>query len=219
MSGSFEKDNEAAEPVTITDKRRIDPATGQVRDAASGSTPGGSEPEAAPPAGGADAPDAGRENEKAAELLADLQRVQADFANYRKRVLREQQAAVERAKAAVVAELLPILDDLDRARAHGDLAAGPFKAFADKLVSTLESLGLSSFGSEGEAFDPMLHEAVQHEGSGENPVIGTVMRRGYKFGELVVRHALVGVVDAEPEAGADPGPTDGRAAESAETDQ
>ena len=134
---------------------------------------------------------------KVAELTADLQRVQADFANYRKRALRDQQAAADRAKAAVVSQLLGVLDDLDRARKHGDLESGPLKSVADKLTSALTGLGLTAFGAEGEDFDPVLHEAVQHEGeaAGPEPVIGTVMRQGYKLGEQVLRHAMVGVVD------------------------
>src|SRR5262249_21649483 len=81
--------------------------------------------------------------------------------------------------------------------------SGPLKAVADKLIGALENAGLVGFGVEGDAFDPSLHEAVQHEGDGSNPVVGTVMRRGYKFGEQVLRHAMVGVVDTEldPEAG------------------
>jgi molecular chaperone GrpE len=135
---------------------------------------------------------------KVAELTADLQRVQADFANYRKRALRDQQAAADRAKATVVSQLLGVLDDLDRARAHGDLDSGPLKSVADKLMSALTGLGVAAFGAEGEDFDPVLHEAVQHEGDGgegSKPVIGTVMRQGYRLGENVLRHALVGVVD------------------------
>ena len=128
-------------------------------------------------------------------MLNDLQRVQADFANYRKRALRDQQVTGERAKAAVITQLLGVLDDLERARSHGDLESGPLKAVAEKLTSTLEGLGLTSFGAVGEDFDPSLHEAVQHEGDGSSPVVGTVMRRGYKVGDLVVRHAMVGVVD------------------------
>ena len=132
-------------------------------------------------------------NAKAAELLGDLQRVQADFANYRKRALRDQQVAGERAKAAVVSQLLPILDDLDRARSHGDLETSPLKSVADKLTAALAGLGLTAFGAEGDEFDPSLHEAVQHEGEGSKPVLGTVMRQGYKLGEQVRRHALVHV--------------------------
>jgi molecular chaperone GrpE len=179
------------EQVTVTDKRRIDPETGEVRHVASGAAPSGAVPDA--PAGKVSASD-----EKVAELTADLQRVQADYANYRKRALRDQEATAERAKAAVVSQLLGVLDDLDRARAHGDLDSGPLKSVADKLLSALTGLGLTAFGAEGEDFDPVLHEAVQHEGDGADgskPVIGTVMRQGYKLGDQVLRHALVGVVD------------------------
>ncbi|MCI4673745.1 nucleotide exchange factor GrpE [Candidatus Mycolicibacterium alkanivorans] len=178
----------ADEPVTVTDKRRIDPRTGEIREGASGPAPGGPAPEASAPVGGELA-------DKVAELTSDLQRVQADFANYRKRALRDQQVAGERAKAVVVSQLLTVLDDLDRARSHGDLDAGPLKSVADKLTSVLTGLGLTAFGAEGDEFDPSLHEAVQHEGEGSKPVIGTVMRQGYKLGEQVLRHALVGVVD------------------------
>lgn len=183
---------ELDEPIIIADNRRIDPETGRVRDAAgSGPTPGGPAPEV---------PSVSEETQsEAAELVADLQRVQADFTNYRKRALRDQQVATQRAKAHVLTQLLPVLDDLDRARAHGDLDSGPLKSVADKLIDVLEGVGLAAFGSEGEEFDPALHEAVQHEGDGEHSVIGTVMRRGYKVGDHVVRHAMVGVVDAVPD--------------------
>lgn len=179
--------NDPHEPVTVTDKRRIDPNTGQVRDSASsGPAPSGSVPEAAAPTA----------SDAEAELIADLKRVQADFTNYRKRSLRDQQLAGERAKAGVVSQLLTVLDDLDRARSHGDLDAGPLKSVADKLTAALTGLGLTSFGDEGDDFDPSLHEAVQHEGDGLKPVIGMVMRRGYRLGEQVLRSALVGVVDS-----------------------
>ncbi len=186
------------EQVTVTDKRRIDPETGEVRQSASGPTSSGSAP-------GAFAGETPEEANKAAELLGDLQRVQADFANYRKRALRDQQAAADRAKAAVVNQLLGVLDDLDRARKHGDLDSGPLKSVADKLMDALTGLGLTAFGAEGEDFDPVLHEAVQHEGDGADgskPVIGTVMRQGYKLGEQVLRHALVAVVDTVAGEGA-----------------
>ena len=173
------------EPVTVTDKRRIDPQTGEVREGA----PSGAAPQGAAPAAPGDA-------DKIAELTADLQRVQADFANYRKRALRDQDAVGERAKAVVVSQLLPVLDDLDRARSHGDLDSGPLKSVADKLAAAFAGLGLTEFGTQGEEFDPSLHEAVQHEGDGSNPVIGHVMRKGYKLGEFVLRPAMVGVVDA-----------------------
>ncbi|ORW08988.1 molecular chaperone GrpE [Mycolicibacter longobardus] len=177
--------------MTVTDKRRIDPETGEVREGSSGPAPSGPAPEE-PAAGGA-------EVDQVAELTADLQRVQADFANYRKRALRDQQGVADRAKAAVVTELLGVLDDLDRARSHGDLESGPMKALADKLTGVLSGMGLEPFGAEGDEFDPLLHEAVQHEGDGTHSVIGTVMRQGYKLGEQVLRHAMVGVVDTIPD--------------------
>ncbi|MCV7031166.1 nucleotide exchange factor GrpE [Mycobacterium sherrisii] len=184
------------EPVTVTDKRRIDPETGEVRSAPP--SPANAGPGGAAPTESATDDGAG----KVAELTADLQRVQADFANYRKRALRDQQAAADRAKATVITQLLGVLDDLERARSHGDLESGPLKSVADKLDSALTGLGLVAFGAEGEDFDPVLHEAVQHEGDGgegAKPVIGTVMRQGYKLGENVLRHALVGVVDTIPD--------------------
>ncbi|MGE2692163.1 nucleotide exchange factor GrpE [Mycolicibacterium pulveris] len=180
--------NDSHEPVTVTDKRRIDPDTGEVREQATGPAPSGPDPEA------------GGSPQEVTELKSTLQRVKAEYDNYRKRTLRDQQVIAERSKATVLTELLPVLDDLDRARSHGDLESGPFKAVADKLISTLEGLGLSGFGDEGDDFDPELHEAVQHEGDGTHPVVGTVMRRGYKVGELVLRHAMVGVVDTVPDS-------------------
>jgi molecular chaperone GrpE len=181
--------NDSHEPVTVTDKRRIDPETGQLRETATAPAPSGPAPEAA----------AAPTSDEAAELKNTLQRVKAEYDNYRKRALRDQQLAAERTKAAVVAQLLPVLDDLDRARSHGDLESGPLKSVADKLATALEGLGLSGFGDEGEEFDPSLHEAVLHEGEGTHPIVGTVMRRGYKVGDQVVRHALVGVVDTVPD--------------------
>jgi len=189
------------EHVTVTDKRRIDPETGEVRHVPPGTGPGGTPGGTAPGNFSGESPE---EANKAAELLSDLQRVQADFANYRKRALRDQQAAADRAKASVISQLLGVLDDLDRARKHGDLESGPLKSVADKLMSALTGLGLTAFGDEGEDFDPVLHEAVQHEGDGADgskPVIGTVMRQGYKLGEQVLRHALVGVIDTVAGAG------------------
>lgn len=185
-----ERVKEEGEPITVTDKRRIDPETGQVRETpAAGPAPGGPAPEAGV---------AGDDTDEVAELKSTLQRVKAEYDNYRKRTLRDQQMIADRAKVAVVSQLLGVLDDLDRARSHGDLESGPLKSVADKLAGALEQLGLTAFGEEGDEFDPALHEAVQHEGDGTHPVVGTVMRRGYRVGEQVVRHALVGVVDTVP---------------------
>lgn len=189
-------ENDSHEPVTITDKRRIDPDTGEVREAPA---PEGPAPASGEPTGDSD---------EVAELKATLQRVKAEYDNYRKRALRDQQVVADRAKAGVITQLLGVLDDLDRARSHGDLESGPLKSVADKLVGALEGQGLSGFGEEGDEFDPSLHEAVQHEGDGTHPVIGTVMRRGYRIGDQVVRHALVGVVDTVPDADAGAQPAD-----------
>jgi molecular chaperone GrpE len=180
--------NDSHEPVTVTDKRRIDPETGELREQATGPAPSGPAPEAE-----------GSTSEEVTELKSTLQRVKAEYDNYRKRALRDQQLAADRTKVAVVTQLLPVLDDLDRARSHGDLESGPLKSVADKLATVLEGLGLSGFGDEGDEFDPALHEAVQHEGEGTHPIVGTVMRRGYRVGDQVVRHALVGVVDTVPD--------------------
>ncbi|NRI66919.1 MULTISPECIES: nucleotide exchange factor GrpE [Rhodococcus] len=138
-----------------------------------------------------------------AERTADLQSLQAQFMNYKRRVDRDKQVDIANAKASVVGVLVPILDDLDRARAHGDLEEGPLRALADKLNTTLTGLGLSEFGAVGDAFDPELHEAVQHEGEGADPVLSVVMRKGYKFGDRVLRHAMVGVADRVGEQPAD----------------
>jgi molecular chaperone GrpE len=224
--GNSNTENNPPEQVTVTDKRRIDPETGEVRHVSPGAGPGSGP-------GGTTLPGAAQSahpaTEKVAELTADLQRVQADFANYRKRALRDQQAAGDRAKAGVVSQLLGVLDDLERARKHGDLDSGPLKSVADKLDSALTGLGLVAFGAEGEDFDPVLHEAVQHEGdgaAGSKPVIGTVMRQGYQLGDQVLRHALVGVVDtvstdadeAVPAAAATTGDPDASAAETEPAD-
>ena len=206
-------EHEAHEPVVVTDKRRIDPETGAVREGATGPAPSGSAPAAS----------GGTESDDAAELKATLQRVKAEYDNYRKRSVRQELLAAERAKAAVVTQLLGVLDDLDRARSHGDLESGPMKSVADKLTTALEGLGLTAFGDEGDEFDPSLHEAVQHEGDGTKPVVGTVMRRGYRLGDHVLRHALVGVVDTvDDEPGASETQTDGNgdtgAAQTAESE-
>ena len=197
--------NPQEEPVTIVDNRKIDPngeaAKGDVNEAAAAAE--SEESAAAGP--GADTGE-GVQSELA-ERTADLQRLTAEYANYRRRAERDRKAATDAAKATVVTELLGVLDDLDRARSHGDLEAGPLKSVADKLTDALQKQGLEEFGAEGEPFDPTLHEAVQHEGEGHNPVIGLVMRKGYRLGDRVLRHAMVGVTDAVAESASAPDDT------------
>lgn len=194
-------DNTEQEPVTFVDKRKIDPETGEVRE-------GDAVPEPLVGTGAAPQPESVDEgtvdgdvvedprDTQVAELTADLQRVSAEYANYRRRTDREKQTGAENAKASVVSQLLPVLDDLERARQHGDLETGPLKAVADKLAGVFSNIGLTTFGAEGDAFDPAIHEAVSHEGDGSSPVVGTLMRPGYKLGERVLRTAMVGVVDS-----------------------
>jgi molecular chaperone GrpE len=132
------------------------------------------------------------------ERLRDLQRVTAEYANYRKRVERDRTAMAEQAIGVVLQALLPILDDLDRARDHGDLT-GPFGAVAEQLNAALAKFGLTVFGEQGDAFDPTRHEAVAHQTSAEvtEPTCVTVMRRGYMLGDRLLRPALVAVADPE----------------------
>ena len=135
-----------------------------------------------------------------AERTEDLQRLNAEYTNYRRRTERDRQAVIETAKAKVIADLLPVLDDLELAREHGDLE-GPLKAFADKLHGTLEKHDLAAFGEEGDAFDPEVHEAVQDLSSGDEQVLGTVLRKGYRVGDRLVRNAMVIIADPSDETG------------------
>lgn len=128
------------------------------------------------------------------ERTGDLQRLTAEYANYRKRVDRDRSTVGELATGRVVEAFLPVLDDIERAGTHGDLT-GAFKAVADKIVDGLSRLGLEPFGQVGDEFDPSLHEAVLHDESDDvaAPTATTVMRRGYRLGERLLRPAMVGV--------------------------
>lgn len=130
-----------------------------------------------------------------AERTEDLQRLNAEYTNYRRRTERDRQAVIETSKAKVLADFLPILDDLELARQHGDLNEGPLKAIADKLNGVLTNNQLVPFGEEGDVFDPEVHEAVQDLSTGDEQAVGTVLRRGYKVGERVVRTAMVIIAD------------------------
>jgi molecular chaperone GrpE len=132
------------------------------------------------------------------ERTRDLQRISAEYANYRKRVDRDRGVAAEQTTGLVLTALLPILDDLDRAREHGDLV-GPFGTVAEQLTAALGKFGLTSFGEKGDPFDPTRHEAVAHQTSADvtEPTCIDVMRRGYLLGDRLLRPALVAVADPE----------------------
>ncbi|MEU9825077.1 nucleotide exchange factor GrpE [Micromonospora chersina] len=132
------------------------------------------------------------------ERTRDVQRVSAEYANYRKRVDRDRSLVQEQATGTVLTALLPILDDLDRAREHGDLV-GPFGSVAEQLTAALGKFGLTAFGEQGDPFDPTRHEAVAHQTSADvtEPTCVQVMRRGYQLGERLLRPALVAVADPE----------------------
>jgi len=131
-------------------------------------------------------------------LTADLQRLQAEYANYRKRVDRDRSVAAEFSIAAVLVELLPVLDDLDRAAEHGELTGG-FKAVADRITATVERLGLTKFADAPVAFNPEIHEALTHEVSKDvsEPTASKILQPGYKFKERIIRPARVAVTDPE----------------------
>jgi molecular chaperone GrpE len=142
----------------------------------------------------------------AAERLADLQRLQAEYVNYKKRVDRDRAMVQELAVHSVIEALLPVLDDIHAARQHGDLESGPFAAIADKLESTLGKFGLERYGGAGEVFDPSLHEALMHapwpqDGSlperADSTTVVQVLQPGYRAGERVIRPARVAVADPE----------------------
>jgi molecular chaperone GrpE len=139
--------------------------------------------------------------DEVATLTSDLQRLQAEYANYRKRVDRDRVSTTEFAFASVLLEFLPILDDLDRAAEHGELIGG-FKAVADRINATVEKLGLTKFAQAPVTFNPEIHEALMHETSKDvtEPTATKILQPGYKFKERVIRPARVAVTDPEESA-------------------
>ena len=129
-------------------------------------------------------------------LTADLQRLQAEYANYRKRVDRDRASAADYSVASVLSELLPVLDDLDRAEQHGELTGG-FKAVADRITAITSKLGLEKFAEVGVAFDPAIHEALVHNTSADvsETTATEILQPGYKYKERVIRPARVAVTD------------------------
>ncbi|KGM14825.1 hypothetical protein N867_15145, partial [Actinotalea fermentans ATCC 43279 = JCM 9966 = DSM 3133] len=131
----------------------------------------------------------------AAERLDDLQRLQAEYVNYRRRVDRDRAVAGELAVLGMIEALMPVLDEIELARQHGELADGPFASIAEKLETTLGRFGWERYGAAGEAFDPTVHEALMHAESAEvdEPTVTQVLQPGHRVGERIVRAARVAV--------------------------
>ena len=195
------RENGSEQEPVIRDNRKIDPETLEAREPAPAESPEAAET-AAPAAGLGGALD-GVAAEMLAERTADLQRLQAEYSNYRKRVERDRTLVKEQAVAGVLAELLPVLDDIGRARDHGELTGG-FAKVSESLEATLGKLGLAVFGAKGDPFDPTVHEALMHSYSTEvtEPTCVEILQPGYRIGDRVLRPARVAV--AEPEEGGTP---------------
>ena len=133
--------------------------------------------------------------EQLAERTNDLQRLGAEYANYRRRTQAEREQVIENAKAQVVMRFLPIVDDFGLAEQHGDLAEGPMKAFHDKFMNVLDGLKLQAFGDPGDEFDAEPYEAVQDMSTGDTKTVGTVLRKGYKLNGRLLRTAMVIIAD------------------------
>jgi molecular chaperone GrpE len=150
--------------------------------------------ETATPAAPTEAPGGNDLQKQLAERTADVQRLQAEYANYRKRVDRDRAAMREHAVAGALAELLPVLDAIGQARDHGELSGG-FKSVADSLQAAVGKLGLVSYGQRGDAFDPKIHEALTHTYSPDvtDDTCVEIFQPGYKVGERILRPARVAV--------------------------
>jgi len=197
-------DSEESEPTgpKITDKRRLDPKTGAVRAKAHTAPDLSDAPDVPDDASSIEVEDVHPDTTLAADLTRDLQRLQAEYVNYKKRVDRDRELHHHVAVSSVVEALLPVLDDVHLARQHGDLEGGPFAAIADKLEATLAKFGVERFGQPGDAFDPTVHEALMHieaelaEGTEVTTVV-QVLQPGYRMGERLVRAARVAVADPQ----------------------
>ena len=184
----------AGEGVRVSDKRRIDPETYEVREGVASNISADEALAAEDAAASALEGDVAGVEAKVAELTADLQRVHAEYANYRKRVERDREVMQQMAVGAALAELLPVLDDIERAREHGELE-GAFRTVGENLEAALAKLGLEKFGASGEEFDPMVHEALTTEENDavSTPTVTTVYQPGYRFADRVLRPARVAV--------------------------
>jgi molecular chaperone GrpE len=205
-----ENDGQATERVVIRDRRKIDPkaeskakSAAEVKDKPSVGAHRAADPEEVPVAPIDDkSPALGAELEALRsdldERTHDLQRVTAEYANYRRRVDRDRSLVVDQAAERFALQLFPIVDDIERARDHGDLT-GAFKVVAERVLGLLDGLSVEAFGVAGDPFDPSLHEAVIHDTSSEVsvPTATTVLRQGFRRGDRVLRTAMVAVTDPE----------------------
>lgn len=200
--------DEAGEHVDGIPEAQETPASGTPGEAPSGAAPAPEQPaeDADNPANGVGPDDLGAElvgaRSAVAALTNDLQRLQAEYVNYKRRVDRDREVHRDVAVGSVIEAMLPVLDDIHLARQHGDLEGGPFAAIADKLEGVLSKFGVVRFGEPGEAFDPMHHEALMHveaelaEGTQGTTVV-QVLQPGYRIGERVIRAARVAVADPQ----------------------
>ncbi|MFF4318327.1 nucleotide exchange factor GrpE [Streptomyces sp. NPDC001568] len=185
------------------------PADGTPDDAAESKAAASSEEEAAAPAGESAAADVAllaqldQARTALSERTADLQRLQAEYQNYRRRVERDRIAVKEIAVASLLTELLPTLDDIGRAREHGELVGG-FKSVSESLESAAAKMGLQQFGKEGEPFDPTIHEALMHSYAPDvtEDTCVAILQPGYRIGERTIRPARVAVAEPQPGAAA-----------------
>ena len=201
-----------SEPVSFRDNRKIDPETGEVRgqqnDAGTPAAGESAAGEQAAPAGDASEGDALAQAEAilneasegsdptidvVEELRNDLLRLQAEYVNYRRRVERDRDVARDQAVIGVIGTLMPVLDDIDAARQHGDLADGPFAAIAGKLENVLKTYELTRIDEVGVEFDPNIHEALIQQPSADVQVVSVsqILRAGYRKGDRVLRAAQV----------------------------
>ena len=206
MSDKKKKPGDKPEPASeqpvgpvIRDKRRVDPETGDVRDAAAGDAGNTAGAENTAETDGLSSADEALLDQAAIDLVADMRsdmlRAQAELVNFRTRVERDRAANRDAVIAEVIRSLLPALDDLARAEAHGDLEGSPFALVAQKLHAGFEKFGLRQIGEKGEVFDPTLHQAVVQLRSAEVTVqtVADVIESGYALGDRLVRPAKVAV--------------------------
>jgi molecular chaperone GrpE len=194
--GTGQSDGEHRGP-TVRDRRRIDPETYQVREPQQSAAP---EP----------TPDETVENQGASEVTeltaalaertTDLQRLQAEYVNYKRRVDRDRELARKLGIESMLKDLLSVLDDLRSAREHGELT-GAFKAVGDEVERITAKYGLTSFGAKGDPFDPHIHEALLHAHADgiDGPTCVEILQPGYRVGDRILRPARVAVAEPDPE--------------------